>query len=499
MTSLLPDVRIGAQTPRVANWPDYVSSAAPEVIDLAESAGLVLDPWQRYVLTHGLGERPDGRWAAFKCSCWVSRQNGKGGIIEALELGWLFLLGEKLILHSAHEYKTAQEAFLRIKGLIESTPDLDRCVQRVWQANGEQGIELKRSAGGGRLRFVARSRTSGRGFSGDKNVLDEAQELTAQQMAALLPTLSARPNPQLWFFGTPPEDPGAWVYGLRADGEASSERMAHFDWGADLDLTNEADRRRAARDRDLWYACNPALGLRISEEFVEDEAKPSGLGDRFAVERLGVWLPRAVDGAAVLSVDDWLELVDEESRRVGDVVFALDVTPSRDAACIAAYGLRADGLGHLEVIDHRPGTDWLVDRLLQLKERWDPVAIGLDVKGPAGSLLVPLEKAGFTPPEDPEHPERGDLAIPSVQDVAAGCGQLADAVRQGTLRHIGQELMETAIRGVKTRPLGDAWAWGRRVSNVDISPLVAGTQARWAYETRAHLIEEDYDVADSFG
>ncbi|WP_433519050.1 hypothetical protein ACQP2T_28135 [Nonomuraea sp. CA-143628] len=499
MTSLLPDVRIGSQTPRVGRWPDYVSSAAPEVIDLAASAGLHLDPWQQYVLTHGLGEQPGGRWAAMKVSCWVPRQNGKGGIIEALELGWLFLLGEKLVLHSAHEYKTAQEGFLRVKGLIESTPDLDRRVNRYWQANGEQGIELTRSAGGARLRFVARSRTSGRGFSGDKNVLDEAQELTAQQRAATLPTLSARPNPQEWFFGTPPDDPAAWAYGLRTDGEAGSERMAHFDWGADLDVTNEADRRRAARDRDLWYACNPSLGIRIREETVIDEAKPSGLGDKFAAERLGVWLPRAGDGASVLDVDAWMELADEESRREGDVAFALDVTPSRDAACIAVYGLRSDGLGHLEVVEHRPGTDWLVDRLIQLKERWDPVAIGLDVKGPAGSLLTPLEKAGIKPPEDPEHPRRGDLAIPSVQDVAAGCGQLADAVRQGTLRHIGQELLETAVRGVKTRPLGDAWAWGRRVSTVDISPLVACTQARWAYETRAHLIEEDYDVADSFG
>ncbi|WP_181019784.1 terminase [Nonomuraea typhae] len=492
-------MRIGAQTPRVGRWPGYAVSAAPEFIDLAESAGLVLDPWQQFVLTHGLGERPDGRWAATKCSCWVPRQNGKGGIIEALELGWLFLLGEKLILHSAHEYKTAQEAYLRIKGLCEQTPDLDRRVNRYWQANGEQGIELTKSAGGARLRFVARSRTSGRGFSGGKNVLDEAQELTAQQRAAMLPTLSAQPNPQEWFFGTPPDDPAAWAYGLRADGEAGADRIAHFDWGADLDVTNEADRRRAARDRDLWYACNPSLGIRITEEFVEDEAKPSGLGDKFSVERLGAWLPRASDGASELSVEAWLKLTDPESRRQGDVAFAVDVTPSRDSSCISVYGLRSDGLGHVEVADHRPGTDWVVDRLVALRERWDPVAIGLDVKGPAGSLLVPLEKAGITSPEDAEHPRRGDLAIPSVQEVGAACGQFADAVRQGTLRHIGQEVLDSAVRGVKTRPLGEAWAWGRRVSSTDISPVVSVTIARWAYEMRMHLLEEDYDVADSFG
>lgn len=499
MTISQPAARRGGQTPRVARWPEYASSAGPEVIELAESAGLILDPWQQYVLTHGLGEQADGRWAAFKVSTWVPRQNGKGGIIEARELGGLFLLGEKLILHSAHEYKTAMEAFLRIRELIQSTPDLDRRVHRIIQANGEEGIELTRAAGGGRLRFIARSKGSGRGFSGDCNILDEAQALVAAQMAALLPTMSARPNPQIWFFGTPPDDPGSWPYDLRADGEAGTPRMAHFDWGADLDLSNPADVRRALRDRDLWYQCNPAMGLRISEEFVEGEAKPSGLGDRFPIERLGVWHPRAGTGPTVLDLAAWEALVDEDSTRAGDVAFAVDITPSRSSASIAVYGLREDGLGHVEIVDQRPGTDWLVERLVDLKAKWRPVAIGLDAKGPAGSLLLDLEKAGITAPEDPEEPAYGDLAIPTAQDVAAACGQFVDAVTQKTFRHIGQDVLMDAIRGAKTRPLGDAWAWGRRISSVDISPLVVATLARWAYETRAHLVDTDYDVADSFG
>jgi len=428
---------------------------------------------------------------------WVPRQNGKGAIIEALTLGWLFLTRERLILHSAHEFKTATEAFVRIKELIQSSPDLDRRVARIREANGEQGIELTRSAGGARLRFVARSRGSGRGFSGRKNILDEAQEITSQQNAAMMPTLSAQPDPQAWFFGTPPEDPTAWCYGLREDGEAGVPRMAHFDWGADLDPTDPQDVRRAARDRDLWYACNPSMGIRIAEETVEDEAKPSGLADRFAIERLGAWYPRAVGGSTVLDLGRWSELADRQSRRDGVVAFAVDVTPSRDWASIAAYGRREDGLGHVEVIDHRPGTDWLVERLVQLRDRHEPVAIGLDVKGPAGSLLVDLEKAGITRPAQDSEPRFGDLVVPTAQDVAAGCGQLVDAVVQGTLRHIGQELLETAIAGARTRPLGDAWGWGRRLSTVDISPLVAVTLARWVFESRAHLIAPDYDVLDS--
>lgn len=494
MTTLLRDVRLGSQTPRVGRWPEYSSSSGLEVVELAASAGLILDPWQTYVLVHGLGERPDGLWSSFKVSVWVPRQNGKGGIIEARELAGLFLFNEQLILHSAHEYKTAQEAFLRIRNLIESTPDLDRRVNKYWSANGEQGIELKKSAGGGRLRFIARSSGSGRGFTGNLNILDEAQALTAEQMAAILPTMSAVHNPQLWFFGTPPSDPSAWAYGLREDGEAGVPRMAHFDWGADLDMTDGDDRRRAFEDIDLWYATNPAMGRRIQEEFVIDEAKPSGLGERFLVERLGVWPPRAGDGPKVLDLASWGVMADTGSKLVGDVAFALDITPNRDYSSIAAYGLNADGVGHVEIIDRRPNTHWVVERLIELAEKWKPVAIGLDVKGPAGSLLLELEKAGIVKPEDPEKPLYGNLAIPTAQDVAAACGQFADAVQQQTLKHRDVAILNDALRGAKTRTLGDSWAWARRVPRTDISPLMAVTLARWAYETRAHIVTKPYDA-----
>ncbi|MEV0227989.1 hypothetical protein [Nonomuraea sp. NPDC050786] len=477
----------------MGKWPDYVTTAAPEVIDLAAEAGLVLDPWQKFVLTHGLGEQADGRWSSTKVSVWVPRQNGKGAIIEARELAALFLFKERLTLHSAHEYRTAQEAFVRLRDLIDGSATLSRRVAKIREANGEQGIELTRAAGGGRLKFVARSKGSGRGLSGDLVILDEAQALVAAQMAAMLPTLSARPNPQVWFFGTPPDDATAWAYGLRDDGENGAERLAHFDWGVDLDLSEPADIRRALADQNLWYAANPSLGIRIRHETVVDEAKPSGLGDRFPIERLGVWHPRATDGPSVLSLEAWEALADPESRVSGAVAIAVDITPDRGMASIAVYGLRRDGLGHAEAIDRRAGTDWIVERLVDLKRRWNPVAIGLDVKGPAGSLLVDMGKAGIKPPDDPEKPKRGDLMIPTAGDVAAACGQLVDAVTQQTFRHIGQDVMTDAIRGAKTRPLGDAWGWGRRLSSVDISPLVAVTLARRAYETRAHVVRQKYD------
>jgi hypothetical protein len=39
--------------------------------------------------------------------------------------------------------------------------------------------------------------------------------------------------------------------------------------------------------------------------------------------------------------------------------------------------------------------------------------------------------------------------------------------------------LDSAVAGAVRRNVGDAWAWGRRTSDIDISPLVAVTLAAW--------------------
>jgi hypothetical protein len=68
-------------------------------------------------------------------------------------------------------------------GLIENIPELDAKVAKVFTSHGSEGIELKN---GNRLRFIARSAGSGRGFSAQSIYLDEAYTLTQAQMAAML-------------------------------------------------------------------------------------------------------------------------------------------------------------------------------------------------------------------------------------------------------------------------------------------------------------------------
>ncbi len=143
--------------------PSARDDLGPLAVELAGKAGLILDPWQAFTVERILAERADGRPAAFEACLVVARQNGKGSILEALSLAWLFLTNTPLILHSAHEFKTAAEAFRRLRTLITGTPFLAKRIARITTAAGNEAIEL---TSGQRLRYVARSKGSGRGFTG---------------------------------------------------------------------------------------------------------------------------------------------------------------------------------------------------------------------------------------------------------------------------------------------------------------------------------------------
>ncbi|MEU7376548.1 terminase [Streptomyces albidoflavus] len=468
----------GWQTPPIQTAPSAASSAGQEAIDLAARAGLHLDPWQQHVLRVGMGEASDGSWAAFEVAVNVPRQNGKGGIIEARELWGLFIGGEQLILHSAHEFKTAKAAFKRVERLIRQTPDLHKRVKAYRYTVGEESIELHT---GQTLRFIARSKGSGRGFTGDCNILDEDMILGDDAMDALLPTMAAVDNPQIWYLGSAGIGaPSVQLGRLRRRALAALEAgapdpsLAYFEWSADLhaaecpsDCTAHDD---PASDEAVLKA-NPAVGYRLTLDKVTNE-RATLSRDGYARERLGVgsYPSDEADTWQVIGEDAWRALAAAESSPEDPVAFSIDVTPERSHAAICVAGPWRGGT-HVEVVEHRPGTGWVVERAKELHAKWGPRCWVVDGAGPAGSLIADLE--------DEETGLGVTVVQPKARDVAAACGQFYDAVADQTLSHLDNAPLATALAGAQKRPLGDAWAWARRGVDTDISPLVAATLAKW--------------------
>jgi hypothetical protein len=147
--------------------------------------------------------------------------------------------------------------------------------------------------------------------------------------------------------------------------------------------------------------------------------------------------------------------------------FAFDVRPDRSSSSIAVAGLRADGLPHVEIVDRKRGTSWVPARLVELTGSHTAAGVLCDQASPAASLIKRIAKLDI------------DVQSLSAQETAQACGSFYDAVHEAMLRHLGTTDMTAAIRGAATRMLGDAWAWSRKSSAVDISPLVASTLALW--------------------
>jgi hypothetical protein len=452
------------QTPRISKVPAYSSSAGLEAVELYESTGERLDPWQKLVLIDGCGERPDGKWSAFEVATVVPRQNGKGTIIEAREMGGLYLFGSRMIIHSAHEFKTAAEGFRRIRTLIDNTDDLRRKVKKITDSHGEEGIEL---LNGHRLRFMARTRGSGRGFSADDLILDEAYNLASSSIAAMLPTLSARPNPQIWYFSSAPLIESDQLRKLVARGRSDDpvKRLAYFEWSAERGVPLD--------DVKALAQANPGLGIRLSLEFCDTERDAM---DAIEYERERLGIEQDTTGSSVIDMRVWAMLQDKHVIN-GRLVIAFDMDNDRSHTSISVATGRPDGCVQGELIDNRTGHPyWLVDRVIELNKRHRPVIIVVNGNSPANTEITKLEDKGIK------------IYKMNAAEMVTACGQFYDHCRsdpdhQPTGRFAPNAALNASVGGARKRELGDGWAWARRDATVDISPVVSVTAAMWAWTT----------------
>jgi len=471
--------RRGSQVPTYAWVPPYASSAADEAIALSASAGLLADPWQTNILTGALGEGPDRRWSAFAVGVVVGRQNGKGAIIEIRQLAGLFLFGSRLSVYTAHRFSTAQESWQRMMDIIEGCPDMDNRVLRSPRNATEMGVEVrgpdnKRC----RLRYLARTGRSGRGFTGDDVYLDEAMMgLTTEMMGALIPTMSARPNPQLWYTGSAGTQESVVLAGVRRRGLGKDDALAYYEWCSDRwdPISRTGD---DPADPETWYKTNPGLGIRIREGFIEHERRELSPVE-FARERCGDGDWPAEEGWEIVPKELWRALADPHSKIVGRLAIGVDVTLDHTQAKVSVAGRRADGCYHTEVIQARPGTAWVAKYVAGVVRRWQArlVAVVVDPNGPAAFILDDLRVEGVS-----------DKLIyrPTGGEMGAWWGSWYAAVNERrNLRHLGQQSLNIAVQVARKQEIGDgSTRWSRKTSPGDISALVATTLALGGFLVR---------------
>ncbi len=417
-----------------------------------------------------MAEAGPGRWAAFEFGFCVPRQNGKTQIVLARMLAGLYLLDERLQVYSAHQFKTAKDTYDRLRLVIDENPELAARVAKMPDAHGEQGIYFKGERKP-RLLVSARGKSAIRGFTADVVYFDEAMDLPEVAVSAMMPTVSRRPNGQIWYLGSAVdqetvEHGHVFARKRRAALAGTGRRQAWLEYSIE-GTVEEHDPDDVAG----MYAANPALDLHPEWTLQDVLDERDGMSRRgFAVERLGVgdWPEpdEAID--TVIPQATWVaRRVDPAlSQIVGQTAIAVDTSPDRRRTSIAVAGVTSDGRLQVEVIADGPGTSWAPGLLTELVLTWDPVAVVIDGASAAASIEPKLRAEGI------------EATMTSASEMARACGGVWDDAESGVLAHLDDPVLNDALRDASTRPLGGAWAWNRR-GKTQITPLVAVTLAHY--------------------
>lgn len=466
--------------PAYFTHPDYADSLGPEVADLAEMVGFPADPEQRLVLDAQFGLDRSGKRVAFEVAVIGARQNIKTGLFKIAALGEAFICEVPLLVWSAHEFPTAQEAFRDLSELIESAPDLDREVKHIHRGNGDEAIEL---LNGCRIKFKARTKSGGKGLSGKRVVLDEAFALQPVHMGSLLPLLSAQTEPQVWYGSSAGYADSDVLRSIRDRGRPGSPSMVYVEWCApkkpckDPHCTHIVGSEGCLLDDEsMWQMANPQLGRRIKIDTIRNERRALP-PEEFGRERMGWWdEPGLLEH--IFGAEKWARcgIPPVDTPPMAGMTLAIAVSFDRAWSSIAAAS-PLPGRELVGVLDRRPGTDWLVAEARRLQDKLK-CRVGIDSRGPAADLIDPLKRAGVNLRE---------LVTSEVLDASAA---FYDKVQTTVIAHMNHQELEDAVRGAQRRPVGDRWAVGRKVSTTDVSPLEAAIIADY-------LLKFAYNPLDS--
>ena len=449
--------RIGRQTPTQSLILPFKRTLADESLDLYKQSGRTAYEWQEHLLNAILAVNDDGLWVHMKFGFSVPRQNGKNEVIAIRELVGLYKC--ERILHTAHRTTTSAAAFNRLLEIIEEAGLEEGKDYTKIKAIGREQITLK---DGGRIDFRTRTSTGGLGESFDLLVIDEAQEYTDDQEAALKYTIAASSNPQTIMIGTPPTPISSGTVFTKYRNNALEGVLEDSGW-AEWSVEEQSD----VRDVDLWYETNPSLGLRLTERTIRSEVGDDDID--FNVQRLGLWI--RYNQKSAISENEWLALK-VKARPVFRGPLYVGIKYGHDGVNVAlSIAVRTlSGKIFVEAIDCqsvRSGNDWIIGFL----KNADVVSVVVDGASGQNILAAEMKDAGLK-----------KLVLPTVKEIIIANSLWEQGIFQQSVCHNDQPSLTQVVINCEKRSIGTSGGFGYRsqIEEYDIALMDSVILAHWA-------------------
>ena len=459
--------RLGGQEPTFQRVGEWASTRGPEAVEMFEAYGRRYYGSQKLEMDVFFARDADGEFAAKSIGITKPRQNGKSFALRDYAM-WMAAVEGKSVLYTAHHGRTVRKMFKEMCDFVSAHEDFKDELDYIYKAGGYEGIYFK---GDACIEFQTRTESGGRGGTYQIVVFDEAQQLTSVQQDAILPTVSAageidegESDPQKIYVGTVPgPDCQGTVFRELHDRAHDGETTVWWlEWGAAGETLEDVD----IDSIDLWYACNPAMGRRMSEATVRDEHDTMSR-DGFARERLGWWSPTAGLPDFAIPANKFEALAVDSPPMQGRTAYGVKFAPDGSEVSLAAARVHGDAV-YVEQIRRESmalGLGWLAEWIAQRKNAGCCCVI--DGKSGAQALV---DKLGQMPVNY--------IVTPNAAQVISACSTMVDRVNEGTLEWFRPQadLLDSAVTSTR-RKIGSAGGWGFGGENP--IPVEAASLALW--------------------
>lgn len=423
-------------------------------------------PWQRAVADVAGEFDPETGLPYYReVDLLVMRQQGKTVTeLSATIDRFVSFEGRQWCVYSAQTGGDARKKLLKDWAPSLQSSPLKGLVAKVIQANGHEAIEW---ADGSFVETMASLEASGHGFSVQFGMIDEAwKDHDERREGAIRPAQLTVPDAQLYVVSTAGTEDSTYLKRKVEAGREAAEQdagsgVAYIEYS----VPDDED----PFDLDVMLRYMPALCRTPGPCTCSDDWRHTVTQEVLLSEQAGMeseeyrrafgnqFLSRSLESP--IPAELWDVVQDPTASPAGSLRVALEVAEDRASGAIAAHGG-----GMVELVDHRPGTGWMVEAARALKDAWG-AEIVIDGNGPAVPVADDLEDEGVSVTRLP------------TGEVVASCGRIYDAIADRKVRFRPSAEMDEAVRGLAKRSAGDRFCWSRSASTADITPFFAATLA----------------------